>query len=219
METAGQELMLFYIVCDESASMGMNGGIETINTALPELHATIVSDPLVVDKARLGIIAFSDTAEVILPLDKATNIVDMPGVTASSATSFGAAFSVLRSTIEHDVNSLKAQGYRVYRPCVFFITDGEPTDDGLWQSEYVALTNHAYRPHIIAWGVDGADHQTLLDIKTLKAFAGVDRASAARALASMMKSIGNTIVSSVSSGGGQIVVPPAPPGVVDLDTL
>ncbi|MDA2989737.1 MAG: hypothetical protein O2815_11735, partial [Actinomycetota bacterium] len=113
MENAGQEVMLFYIVCDESASMATNGGIETINQSLPELHATLVSDPLVVDKSRLSIIAFSDTAEVILPMSKATEIQDMPGVAENASTSYGAAFNTLRQAIEVDVNGLKSQGYRV----------------------------------------------------------------------------------------------------------
>lgn len=219
MSNAGQEVLLFYIVCDESASMSSNGGIDTINASLPELHATLVSDPLVVDKTRLSIIAFSDSAEVILPLSKATDIVDMPGVAEGGATSFGSAFATLRQTIEGDVNMLKSQGFRVYRPCCFFITDGEPTDDGQWQSEYQHLLNHQYRPHIISFGIDGAVPGTLKQIGTLKAFVGVDRVSAARALSSMMSSIGNTVVASAGSAGGQIVVPEAPPGVVDLDTL
>lgn len=222
MENAGQEVMLFYIVCDESASMATNGGIETINQSLPELHATLVSDPLVVDKSRLSIIAFSDTAEVILPMSKATDIQDMPGVAENASTSYGAAFNTLRQAIEADVNGLKSQGYRVFRPCVFFITDGDPTDDN-WESAYDSLMSHQYRPHIIAYGVDGATVDTLKRIGNLKAFMGVDRVMAAKALSSMMTSIGNTVVNSVSqvgpSGGGTIVVPPPPTGVVDLDEL
>ena len=222
MENAGQEVMLFYIVCDESASMGTNGGIETINESLPELHATLVSDPLVVDKSRLSIIAFSETAEVILPLSKATEINDMPGVAENTTTNYSAAFTTLKQAIEADVDGLKGQGYRVFRPCVFFITDGDPTDDN-WESSYDELMNHRYRPHIIAYGVDGATVDTLKRVGNLKAFMGVDRVMAAKALSSMMTSIGNTVVNSVSqvgpSGGGTIVVPPPPTGVVDLDEL
>jgi uncharacterized protein YegL len=61
-----QEVILFYICCDESVSMAQNGGIDAINLSLPELHAQLVEDPLVVDKSRLAIIAFSDTAHVVV---------------------------------------------------------------------------------------------------------------------------------------------------------
>ena len=225
MENSGQEVMIFYIVCDESASMSVNGGIQAINESLPELHATIISDPIVVDKSRLSIIAFSETAEVILPMSKATDIQDMPGVSENTATSYGAAFRALRETIEADVNQLKSQGYRVHRPCAFFITDGEPTDDGAWQAEFQQLLNHAYRPHIIAFGVDGSMPDTLREIGTLKAFIGVDKVSPARALASVMRQLANTIVLSVGGAGvgGAPVIDTRPlddiEGIVALDTL
>jgi uncharacterized protein YegL len=203
MEHAGQEVLLFYMVCDESGSMGPNGGIEEINRSLPELHATLASDPLVVDKSRLCIIAFSDNAEVILPLSKVTDIADMPGVHESGLTNYGAAIDLLTRTIEADVASMKSQGYKVYRPCVFFMSDGEPTDD--WEGPYRTMLSHPFRPHILAFGVDGADPTVLGKIATLKAFVGVDRAKAGRALASVMGSIGKTIIASTSTAQGGIV--------------
>lgn len=195
----GQEVLLFYIVCDESGSMGPNGGIQAINVALPELHATLAADPLVVDKSRLSIIAFSDTAEVILPLARVTDVADMPGVAEQGMTNYGLAFALLRQTIEYDIKTMKSQGYRVYRPCVFFMSDGEPTDQ--WEGEYQALINHSYRPHIVAFGVDGADPGILAKIATLRCYVGKDKASAGLALANVMTSIGNTIISSTSKIG------------------
>ena len=216
--TAGQEIMLFYLVCDESGSMGSNGGIDTINSSLPELHATLAGDPLVVDKSRLSIIAFSAEAEVTLPLSQASEVAALPGVQAGGGTSYGAAFRALRQALESDVAGLKADGYRVYRPCVFFMSDGEPTDKD-WQSDYDALMRHEYRPHIIAFGVDGARPDTLRRVGSLKAFMAADGVSAGPALASIMMSIGQTVVASVSRSSGQIVLPPPPPGVIDLDEL
>ena len=64
----GETLLPFYIVCDESGSMGPNGGVDAINQGLPDLHATIAADPLVSDKCRIGLITFSDTAEELMSL-------------------------------------------------------------------------------------------------------------------------------------------------------
>lgn len=63
--------------------MAQDGGIGVINESLPELHAQLVQDPLVVDNLRISIFAFSDSADVILPLTKAADIADMPGLAAS----------------------------------------------------------------------------------------------------------------------------------------
>jgi uncharacterized protein YegL len=216
---AGQELLLFYIVCDESGSMGMNGGIESINKALPELHAEICADPLAVDKSRLSIIAFSDKAEVILPLTKVTDVADMPGVEEKGATSYGSAFSLMGSILQSDIDSLKSQGYRVFRPLMFFISDGEPTDN--WESAYQTLMTHQYRPHIVAFGVDGADASILAKIATLRCFVGRDRSNPGRALATVMGRIGQTIITSTSTSPDGAGVPDMaiPQTIPDFDTV
>ena len=188
----GKDVLLFYIVCDESASMGPNGGIAAINQALPALHATLAADPLVVDKSRLSIIAFSDNAEVILPLCKVTDVPDMPGVTEGGLTNYGTAFTLLQNTIENDVNRLKSQGFLVHRPYVFFMSGSEPSDN--WESAYQRLITHTYRPHIMTLGVDAADPAILAKIATLKHDVGSDQPSPSRALARMISRFGLEII-------------------------
>lgn len=216
--SAGQEIMLFYLVCDESGSMGPNGGIETINQSLPELHYAMVSDPLVVDKARLSIIAFSDEAEVHLPLTQVSEVAELPGVQVGGSTQYGKAFKLLRETIESDITEQKANGYRILRPCVFFITDGVPSD-GKWQDEFDQLINHKWAPNVIAFGVDGARPDIIRKVGSLKAFMAESGVSAGPALASIMESVGQTVVQSVTGDGRKLVLPPPPPGVVDLDSV
>jgi len=215
MNGNGQELLVFYIVCDESGSMGPNGGVDTINQSLPELHETLAEDPLVIDKTRISIIAFSNDASVTLPLTQAAEVTALPGVTAGGGTNYGAAFSALETAIATDIDSLKADGYRVYRPCVFFMSDGQPTDKR-WEERYESLMQHRYRPHILAFGVEQARPDTLRKIATLKAYMAADGVAAGPALASIMNAIGQTVVASASQTGGQIVLPPPPPGIVDL---
>ena len=93
----------FYIVCDESSSMIGNGGIEAINLGLPELHATIAADPLVSEKCRIGLISFSEKAEVLLPIARLSDVASMPGMRGRSVTSYGAAFELLRTVISADI--------------------------------------------------------------------------------------------------------------------
>ena len=148
-ESAGNAVLPFYILCDESGSMDANGGIDAVNRGLPELHATIAGDPLVADKCRIGLITFSDIAEELLPLSNLSDVQAMPGCAAKGMTNYGEAFNLLRVVIARDITNLKSQGMQVYRPAVFFITDGEPTDD--WEANYRALTDKTGNKYHRLW--------------------------------------------------------------------
>ena len=138
----GEQILPFYILCDESASMAYNGGIDAINVGLPELHAAIAADPLVSDKSRICLISFSDDAEVLVPLARAADIDQMPGMSERGATCYGEAFRMLKALIPQDIANLRADGYQVFRPAVFFISDGEPTDSD-WRDSHRELTDRA----------------------------------------------------------------------------
>ena len=137
-------LIPFYIVCDESASMEYNGGIDAINEALPELHAVIASDPRVDDMFRICVIAFSDDADVLVPPSLVSDIEEMPRVAAGGAGNCGAVFRLLKNQIATDIALYRADGFSVLRPAVLFITDEEPTDD--WEQEHQALVDKSTNP-------------------------------------------------------------------------
>ena len=221
-ETAGNAVLPFYILCDESGSMDANGGIDAVNRGLPELHATIAGDPLVSDKCRIGLITFSDIAEELLPLSNLSDVQAMPGCAAKGMTNYGEAFNLLRVVISRDISNMKSQGIQVYRPAVFFITDGEPTDD--WEANHRALTDknvNPQAPHIIAFGVAGANPAVIGKIGTKAAFIANQGVEPGNALKEILKSLTNTIVNSSSSSSPTLIVQQAPPGTtaVPLDTM
>ena len=204
--------------------MGMNGGIDAINTGLPELHAAIASDPLVNDKARISLISFSDEAEILVPLSPAADIEELPGMMERGATSYGAAFRLLKSQISVDIALLIADGYKVLRPAVFFISDGEPTDQGSWESDYSDLVDKSTNPHapnIIAFGVDKADPSVISKVATVAAFLATQNVDPGVALKEIMRSLTVSIVTSSSASNPTLVVPPAPDGTISLslDTM
>ena len=221
-ETAGNAVLPFYILCDESGSMDANGGIDAVNKGLPELHAAIAGDPLVSDKCRIGLITFSDIAEELLPLSNLSDVQAMPGCAAKGMTNYGEAFNLLRVVISRDIANMKSQGIQVYRPAVFFITDGEPTDD--WEANHRALTDknvNPQAPHIIAFGVAGANPAVIGKIGTKAAFIANQGVDPGNALKEILKSLTNTIVNSSSSSSPTLMVQQAPPGTtaVSLDTM
>jgi len=133
----GQVVMPFYLVCDVSGSMA--GDMTALNDGIRRLRRAIVAQPQVDDIAQIGIITFSDNAQVVLPLSQMSE-ESMPTLHAQSTTNYGSAFTLLARTIESDIAALKAQKLRVYRPAVFFLTDGMPTDSSWFQTFQRTLT-------------------------------------------------------------------------------
>lgn len=156
----------FYIVCDESASMG-DDGIAALNHALPIFHAAIADNPRANGISHIGLIAFSDTAEELLPLSNLADVKELPGLTVGGLTNYGEAFRLLHVVISRDIAKFKSLGVKVYRPVVLFITGGDPTDD--WKASHRALTDkniNPEAPHVIAFGVANANLADLKEIGT-----------------------------------------------------
>jgi uncharacterized protein YegL len=121
----GQLVMPFYLVCDVSRSMAND--MQDLNNGIRRLRRAVVSDPVVDDVAQIGILTFSDLAKVVLPLGQ-MSWNDVPVLFAEGGSSYGSAFRLLARVIVQDITALKAQGFKVYRPCAFFLSAGEPSD-------------------------------------------------------------------------------------------
>jgi uncharacterized protein YegL len=87
-------------------------------------------------------------------------------------TSYLAAFEDLISRIPADVNRLKAEGYQVHRPAVFFLSDGLPNREN-WKDAHRRLTDRGTTlgaPNIIACGIVDADARTINEVATRPEF-------------------------------------------------
>lgn len=216
---AGKQILPFYLVCDESGSMS-GESIDAINQALFELHQEIGSNPVVADKTQFCIIGFSSTAEALLPLSDLSQVTALPILEAHGGTSFAAAFRALKAQIDTDVARLKASGNRVYRPVVFFLTDGYPTDRS-WSSEYEALTGEAnpLRPNIVAFGIGEADAPTISAVATFRAFLADDSMSPAGALREFAGALTKSMVKSGFTATNDGMAMQAPEKVQGFTTL
>ena len=82
----GVTVLPFYVVCDESSSMA-GESIDAVNQGIGELFLTIHNDPIVDERIRVGIVTFNDTAQVLLPLTRLSDISSTPGCVASGSSS------------------------------------------------------------------------------------------------------------------------------------
>jgi uncharacterized protein YegL len=133
----GQLVMPFYIVCDVSYSMVND--MPALNDALQGLRLAILNEPVVDDVGQVGVITFSDSASVVTPLGQMSES-QFPTLSAQNGTNYGAAFRTLAQAIEADRTRLKAEGYKIWRPLAFFLTDGEPLDADWLQTFKSTLT-------------------------------------------------------------------------------
>ena len=205
-------LLPFYTLCDVSASMREGQRIEALNEAIVATCDAAAMHPVVADRVRLGIIAFAGRADVVLPLSDLGLLEDLPHLQARDLTSYAAAFRLLRRTIEADAAQLVADGYRVFRPAVFFLTDGHPTDaPAEWRDALTAVLDEDFphRPNVIAFGFGDADDTILAEVATVVAYRASDAISASEAIASF----GTLLVESVVGSGaaGYLRLPELPP--------
>ena len=195
--TAGDRVLLFYGVFDESSSMS-GAPITAINQSLPPLHAEIVSNPDVSDLVRFSIIAFSDDASVVLPATDLSKINAIPGLTANGSTNYTRAFELLKHQIAADVTRLKADGFSVLRPVVFFMSDGQPTSQH-WETALNALIDESFgaRPHVIAFGIGAADENVIKQVGKFAAYVadnGVMPADALRRVREAIHAVNRLVV-------------------------
>ena len=163
----GLSVLPFYIVCDEGSSM-TDDAIAAVNVGIGEVFRAILGDPVLDNKARVGIITFNDQASVLLPLTELSQITQSPGCIRSvNPSSYKNVFHLLKAQIETDVLSLEVEGFRVHRPFVFFITFGKPVvEDWRYSLKQLTDTKFRFRPNIVSFGVVGADPSVVKEVST-----------------------------------------------------
>ena len=149
-------------------------------------------------KVRFSVIGFSDTAFTYLEPADLRLLQGMPVLTAQGLTSYASAFDQLAYRISVDIPSLKAQGYTVHRPAVFFLTDGLPNGHEDWRSVRSNLLAQPAAPNILAFGIGDADAGTVAELATQPHFAfvaarGVDTGAA---ISEFLTSLTQSVISS-----------------------
>ncbi|WP_295387921.1 VWA domain-containing protein [uncultured Thiodictyon sp.] len=124
-----------YLVLDTSGSMS-GEPIEAVKTGLQTLISALRQDPNALESAYLSVIAFDSGARQVVPLTEVAAF-QAPDIQASGTTALGAALTLLAASIERDVVKGSAEQRGDWKPLVFLMTDGAPTDN--WQRGKEAL--------------------------------------------------------------------------------
>ncbi|NII29665.1 VWA domain-containing protein [Pseudoflavitalea sp. X16] len=118
-----------YLVLDTSGSM-TGEPIESLKNGVQVLISTLRQDPYALETAYLSVITFSSAAQQLVPLTELSTF-QMPDLQAAGTTSLGEALNLLAQKIDVEVARSTPDQKGDWKPLVFIMTDGEPTDD--WQ--------------------------------------------------------------------------------------
>ena len=118
-----------YLLLDTSGSMS-GEPIESVKNGVQILVSTLRQDPYALETAFLSVITFDSSARQVAPLTE-LSAFQVPTIAASGTTALGEALALLADRIDAEVSKTTADAKGDWKPLVFIMTDGSPTDD--WQ--------------------------------------------------------------------------------------
>lgn len=202
-----------YLILDVSGSMS-GEPIEAVKSGVQTLVSTLRQDPYALETAYLSVITFDDSARQLIPLTE-LSAFQTPSISSSGTTSLGQALSVLSDCIESEVAKTTAEIKGDWKPLVFIMTDGVPTDD--WHRGLEKLKK--VRTGVIVACAAGHDADTSVLKQITEIVVQLDTADA-----STIKAFFKWVSASVSTGSQKVDqgqkeitgigdLPPPPPEV------
>ena len=122
----GLEHLPCVILLDTSGSMA--GCIDELNDALAMFKADLESDVNARAKVEACLIAFDDSAHIVAPFSAVRNLAT-PVLSAGGLTALHEAIDVAIEEIDARRKQYKSLGTISYKPFIFLMTDGYPSDD------------------------------------------------------------------------------------------
>jgi uncharacterized protein YegL len=115
------------LLLDTSGSMSQDGKISALNEGLTVFRDDVSQDELASKRVDLAVITFGDGVQVTHDFTSIENF-ESPVLSANGITPMGDAILKAIEMIEQRKQQYKGKGIDYYRPWIFMITDGEPTD-------------------------------------------------------------------------------------------
>jgi len=134
------------VVADSGRDLGYNidqdgrtyravsGGVsrmDMLNAGLKTYRDELLGDSLAAQRVEVSIIAFGGSVRRVTPFVSAQHF-EPPQLSSDGETPMGAAILEAIDAVNERKRQYKQNGLHYYRPWIFMITDGEPTD--AWQA-------------------------------------------------------------------------------------
>ncbi len=137
--------------------------IAALNAGLQDFRGELLKDPVAARRVEIAIITFGMTIELaqdFITVDR----FEPPMLTAHGQTPMGGAISTALDLVEARKRQYREHGISYYRPWVFMITDGEPTDDVVAPGQRLRAEETKHGVAFFAVGIEEADLDRLRTI-------------------------------------------------------
>lgn len=154
----GERHIAAVLIVDASGSMA-GAPIDELNRGLKAFGDALQDDPLALGRTEVCVISFNSTVQTEMSFRPAADY-EAPVISAGGLTSFNEAVQAALDAIENRKKEYKQQGVQYYRPWLFALTDGVPTDTKLESATKSQLQNAirnkkvTYMPMGIGQGAD-----------------------------------------------------------------
>lgn len=119
-----------YLLLDTSGSMS-GEPIEAVKNGVQVMISSLRQNPQAIETAFISVITFDSVAQQIIPLTDLASF-QMVDIKATGVTALGDALKLVSNKIDNEVAKTTMEQKGDWKPLVFIMTDGIPTDD--WQS-------------------------------------------------------------------------------------
>lgn len=202
-----------YLLLDCSGSM-MGEPIEAVKQGIKALLSELRGDPQALETAYLSVITFDSSARQVTPLTELLQFKE-PEISAGGATALGEALNVLMDCVETEVRKSTETQKGDWRPLVFILTDGSPTDTETFREAVVKVRNMK-AANIIACAAGSNANTTYLKqiTESVLMMNSLSAGDMAQFFAWVSGSVKTSSKSLDAKPGGNIELPPPPQGFV-----
>ena len=182
-----------YLLLDTSGSM-MGEPIEQVKNGVSMMVTALRSDPYALETAFISVITFDSEAKQLTPLSEITAF-QTPELKASGTTELGKGLTLLAECSAREIVKTSAEVRGDWKPMVFIMTDGSPTDD--WQAGFQRFQQER-------WGIIVGCAVNNGDTKVLKQIAGESVVQLDTSDPSSISAFFKWVSASVSSGSQKV---------------
>jgi uncharacterized protein YegL len=116
-----------YLLLDVSGSM-TGEPIEAVKNGVQILHSSLRKDPYALESVYISVITFESNVQQVVPLTELSQF-QPPNFSAGGGTSLGAALQKVVECANNEVAKSTKEQKGDWKPLVFIMTDGSPTDN------------------------------------------------------------------------------------------